>query len=59
MYEINDEDTFFLDHEVNSDTDSELSYNYLCYSLDDSCSDLSSIDDWGSATTFANFVVKN
>ncbi|GFT14482.1 uncharacterized protein NPIL_602011 [Nephila pilipes] len=43
---IDDENTFLLDDELHSDTD--ISSNYLDYSSDDSCSDLSSDEDLSS-----------
>ncbi|GFT23000.1 uncharacterized protein NPIL_224151 [Nephila pilipes] len=39
---IDDENTFLLDDELHSATDTDISSNYLDYSSDDSCSELSS-----------------
>ncbi|CAL1302040.1 unnamed protein product [Larinioides sclopetarius] len=54
---INDENTFLLDDELHSDTD--ISSNYLDYSLNDSCSELSSGEDLSSARIFTEVDVKN
>ncbi|GFU51140.1 uncharacterized protein NPIL_83061 [Nephila pilipes] len=43
---IDEENSFLLDDELNSDTD--ISSNYLDYSSDDSCSELSSDEDLSS-----------
>ncbi|GFY54990.1 uncharacterized protein TNIN_498731 [Trichonephila inaurata madagascariensis] len=53
---IDDENTFLLD-ELHSDTDT--SSNYLDYSSDDSCSELSSDEDLSSARIFTEVDVKN
>ncbi|GFS34692.1 uncharacterized protein NPIL_55181 [Nephila pilipes] len=45
---IDDENTFLLDDELHSDTD--ISSNYLDYSSDDSCSELSSDEDLSSSS---------
>ncbi|GFU24014.1 uncharacterized protein NPIL_476781 [Nephila pilipes] len=45
---IDDENTFLLDDELHSDTDTDISSNYLNYSSDDSCSELSSDEDLSS-----------
>ncbi|GFT58513.1 uncharacterized protein NPIL_125171 [Nephila pilipes] len=45
---IDDENTFLLDDELHSDTDTDISSNYLDYSSDDSCSELSSDEDLSS-----------
>ncbi|GFU00909.1 uncharacterized protein NPIL_597151 [Nephila pilipes] len=42
---IDDENTYLLDDELHSDTDTDISSNYLDYSSDDSCSELSSDED--------------
>ncbi|GFS83028.1 uncharacterized protein NPIL_631351 [Nephila pilipes] len=47
---IDDENTFLLDDELHSDTD--ISSNYLDYSSDDSCNELSSDEDLSSARIF-------
>ncbi|GFT38226.1 uncharacterized protein TNCV_4840791 [Trichonephila clavipes] len=47
---IDDENTFSLDDELHSDTD--ISSNYLDYSSDVSCSELSSDEDLSSARIF-------
>ncbi|GFS76824.1 uncharacterized protein NPIL_196351 [Nephila pilipes] len=44
---MDDENTFLLDDELHSDTD--ISSNYLDYSSDDSCSELSSDEDLSSS----------
>ncbi|GBO13570.1 hypothetical protein AVEN_170144-1 [Araneus ventricosus] len=49
---IDDENTFLLDDELHSDTDTDISSNYLDYSSDDSCSELSSDEDLSSARIF-------
>ncbi|GFU78419.1 piggyBac transposable element-derived protein 4 [Trichonephila clavipes] len=54
---IDDENTFLLDDELHSDTDT--SSNYLDYSSDDSCSELSSDEDLSSARIFTEVDVKN
>ncbi|GFT99920.1 hypothetical protein NPIL_94631 [Nephila pilipes] len=36
---IDDENTFLLDDELHSDTDTDISSNYLDYSSDDSCNE--------------------
>ncbi|GFS47383.1 piggyBac transposable element-derived protein 4 [Trichonephila inaurata madagascariensis] len=54
---IDDENTFLLDDELHSDTD--ISSNYLDYSSDDSCSELSSDEDLSSARIFTEVDVKN
>ncbi|GFS87942.1 uncharacterized protein NPIL_79861 [Nephila pilipes] len=46
---IDDENTFLLDDELHSDTDTDISSNYLDYSSDDSCSELSSDEDLSSS----------
>ncbi|GFS69287.1 uncharacterized protein NPIL_464591 [Nephila pilipes] len=46
---IDDENTFLLDVELHSDTDTDISSNYLDYSSDDSCSELSSDEDLSSS----------
>ncbi|GFS57313.1 uncharacterized protein NPIL_508531 [Nephila pilipes] len=43
---IDDENTFLLDDELHSDTDTDISSNYLDYSSDDSCSELNSDEDF-------------
>ncbi|GFY71598.1 uncharacterized protein TNIN_363551 [Trichonephila inaurata madagascariensis] len=53
---IDDENTFLLD-ELRSDTDT--SSNYLDYSSDDACSELSSDEDLSSARIFTKVDVKN
>ncbi|GFX73616.1 uncharacterized protein TNCV_1263851 [Trichonephila clavipes] len=53
---IDDENTFLLDDELHSDTDTS---NYLDYSSDDSCSELSSDKDLSSARIFTEIDVKN
>ncbi|GFT87268.1 uncharacterized protein NPIL_289731 [Nephila pilipes] len=45
---IDDENTFLLDDELHFDTDTDISSNYLDYSSDDSCSELSSDEDLSS-----------
>ncbi|GFS60658.1 uncharacterized protein NPIL_116981 [Nephila pilipes] len=45
---IDDENTFLLDDELHSDTDTHISSNYLDYSSDDSYSELSSDEDLSS-----------
>ncbi|CAL1281367.1 unnamed protein product [Larinioides sclopetarius] len=50
------ENTFLLDDELHSDTD--ISSNYLDYSSDDSCSELSSDEDLSSARIFTEVDVK-
>ncbi|GFS71597.1 hypothetical protein NPIL_620291 [Nephila pilipes] len=42
---IDDENTFLLYDELHSDTDTDISSNYLDYTSDDSCSELSSDED--------------
>ncbi|GFV26117.1 uncharacterized protein TNCV_4887481 [Trichonephila clavipes] len=42
---IDDDNTFLLDDELHSDTDTYFSSNYLGYSTQDSCSELSSDED--------------
>ncbi|GFY47792.1 piggyBac transposable element-derived protein 4 [Trichonephila inaurata madagascariensis] len=54
---IDDENTFLLVDELYSDTDT--SSNYLDYSSDDSCSELSSDEDLSSARIFTEVDVKN
>ncbi|GFV88650.1 piggyBac transposable element-derived protein 4 [Trichonephila clavipes] len=54
---IDDENTFLLDDELHSDTD--ISSNYLDYSSDGSCSELSSDEDLSSARIFTVVDVKN
>ena len=54
---IKDENTFLLDDERHSDTD--ISSNYLDYSSDDSCIELSSDEDLSSARIFTEVDVKN
>ncbi|GBM73826.1 hypothetical protein AVEN_75253-1 [Araneus ventricosus] len=49
---IDDENTLLLDDELHSDTDTDISSNYLDYSSDDSCSELSSDEDLSSARIF-------
>ncbi|GFU39247.1 uncharacterized protein NPIL_627841 [Nephila pilipes] len=44
---IDEKNTFLLDDELHSDTD--ISSNYLDYSSDDSCSELSSDEDLSSS----------
>ncbi|GFT98497.1 uncharacterized protein NPIL_185981 [Nephila pilipes] len=44
-----DENTFLLDDELHSDTNTDISSNYLDYSSDDSCSELSSDEDLSSS----------
>ncbi|GFS60310.1 uncharacterized protein NPIL_674781 [Nephila pilipes] len=56
---IDDEKTFLLDDELHSDTDTNISSNYLDYSSDDSCSELSSDEDLSSARIFTEVDVKN
>lgn len=56
---IDDENTFLLDDELHSDTDTDISSNYLDYSSDDSCSELSSDEDLSSARIFTEVDVKN
>ncbi|CAL1284111.1 unnamed protein product [Larinioides sclopetarius] len=56
---INDENTFLLDDELHSDTDTDISSDYLDYSSDDSCSKLSSDEDLSSARIFTEVDVKN
>ncbi|GBN78766.1 Calmodulin-lysine N-methyltransferase [Araneus ventricosus] len=56
---IDDENTFLLDDELHSDTDTDISSNYLDYSSDDSCSELSSDEDLSSARIFTKVDVKN
>ncbi|GFT60178.1 uncharacterized protein NPIL_20851 [Nephila pilipes] len=46
---IDDENTFLLDDELHSDTDTDISSNCLDYSSDDSCSELSSDEDLSSS----------
>ncbi|GIY47593.1 uncharacterized protein CEXT_781041 [Caerostris extrusa] len=53
---IDDENTFLLDNELHSDTD--ISSNYLDYSSDDSCSELSSDEGFSSARIFTEVDVK-
>ncbi|GFX46519.1 piggyBac transposable element-derived protein 4 [Trichonephila clavipes] len=53
---IDDKNTFLLD-ELHSDTD--ISSNYLDYSSDDSCSELSSDENLSSARIFTVVDVKN
>ncbi|GFT98377.1 uncharacterized protein NPIL_485551 [Nephila pilipes] len=48
---IDDENTFLLNDELHSDTDTDISSNYLDYSSDDSCSELSS-DEYLSSSSF-------
>ncbi|XP_055944392.1 piggyBac transposable element-derived protein 4-like [Argiope bruennichi] len=55
---IDDENTFLLDVELHSDTDTDISSNYLDYSSDDSCSELSSDEDLSSARIFTEVDVK-
>ncbi|GFS90242.1 uncharacterized protein NPIL_510571 [Nephila pilipes] len=47
---IDDKNTFLLDDELHSDTDTDISSNYLDYSSDDSCSELSSDEDLSSSS---------
>ncbi|GFU77799.1 uncharacterized protein TNCV_1138071 [Trichonephila clavipes] len=54
---IDDKNTFLLDDELYSDT--HISSNYLDYSSDDSCSELSSDEDLSSARIFTEVDVKN
>ncbi|GFT84894.1 DDE_Tnp_1_7 domain-containing protein [Trichonephila clavipes] len=54
-----DENTFLLDDELHSDTDTDISSNYLDYSSDDSCSELSSDEDLSSARICTEVDVKN
>ncbi|CAL1291222.1 unnamed protein product [Larinioides sclopetarius] len=56
---INDENTFLFDDELHSDTDTDISSDYLDYSSDDSCSKLSSDEDLSSARIFTEVHVKN
>ncbi|GFU32065.1 uncharacterized protein NPIL_457951 [Nephila pilipes] len=49
---IDVENTFLLDDELHSGTDTDISSNYLDYSLDDSCSELSSDEDLSSFFLF-------
>ncbi|GFT72191.1 uncharacterized protein NPIL_68791 [Nephila pilipes] len=56
---IDGENTFLLDDELHSDTDTDISSNYLDYSSDDSCSELSSDEDLSSARIFTEVGVKN
>ncbi|GFW84664.1 piggyBac transposable element-derived protein 4 [Trichonephila clavipes] len=56
---IDDENTFLLDDELHSDTDTDISSNYLDYSSDDLCSELSSDEDLSSARIFTEVDVKN
>ncbi|GFY73988.1 DDE_Tnp_1_7 domain-containing protein [Trichonephila inaurata madagascariensis] len=56
---IDDENIFLLDDELHSDTDTDISSNYLDYSSDDSCSELSSDEDLSSARIFTEIDVKN
>ncbi|GFU33713.1 uncharacterized protein NPIL_562961 [Nephila pilipes] len=56
---IDDENTFLLDDELHSDTDTDTSSNYLDYSSDDSCSELISDEDLSSARIFIEVDVKN
>ncbi|GFU15560.1 large subunit GTPase 1 homolog [Nephila pilipes] len=46
---IDNENTFLLDDELHSDTDTDISSNYLDYSSDDSCSELNSDEDLSSS----------
>ncbi|GFY40087.1 uncharacterized protein TNIN_423401 [Trichonephila inaurata madagascariensis] len=56
---IDDKNTFLLGDELHSDTDTDISSNYLDYSSDDSCSELSSDEDLSSARIFTEVDVKN
>ncbi|GFW75120.1 adhesion G-protein coupled receptor G4 [Trichonephila clavipes] len=56
---IDDENTFLLDDELHSDTDTDISSNYLDYSSDDSYSELSSDEDMSYARIFTEVDVKN
>ncbi|GFT47285.1 uncharacterized protein NPIL_537821 [Nephila pilipes] len=51
---IDDENTFLLDDELHSDTDTDISSNYLDYSSDDSCSELSSDEDFITSSLFSS-----
>ncbi|GFT06164.1 uncharacterized protein NPIL_117951 [Nephila pilipes] len=51
---IDDENTFLLDNELQYDTDTDISSNYLDYSSDDSCSELSSDEDLSSSSSFSS-----
>ncbi|GFS58880.1 uncharacterized protein NPIL_695061 [Nephila pilipes] len=51
---IDDENIFLLDDELHSDTDTDISSNYLDYSSDDSCSELSSDEDMSSSSFFSS-----
>ncbi|GIY12456.1 uncharacterized protein CEXT_179271 [Caerostris extrusa] len=55
---IDDENTFLLDDELHSDADTDISSNYLDYSSEDSCSELSSDEDLSSARIFTEVDVK-
>ncbi|GFT47342.1 uncharacterized protein NPIL_356841 [Nephila pilipes] len=46
---IDDENTFLLDDELHSDTDTDISSNYFYCSSDVSCSELSSDEDLSSS----------
>ena len=59
MDRINNENTFLLDDELHSDTDTDISSNYLDYSSDDSCSELSSDENLSSASIVTEVDVKN
>ncbi|KAF8789082.1 PiggyBac transposable element-derived protein like [Argiope bruennichi] len=56
---IDDENTFLLDDELHSDTDTDISSNYLDYSSDDSFSEFGSDEDLSSARIFTEVDVKN
>ncbi|GFT34288.1 uncharacterized protein TNCV_2157531 [Trichonephila clavipes] len=58
MDRIDGENTFLLD-ELHSDTDTDISSNYLDYSSDNLCSELSSDEDLKSARIFTAVDVKN